>query len=56
MNSEDACKFTDHICRLAPVIPVLVIEDATIAEPVLRWSHLRSREPGLPVLGGKYDR
>jgi 2-dehydro-3-deoxyphosphogluconate aldolase/(4S)-4-hydroxy-2-oxoglutarate aldolase len=34
MNSEDACKFTDHICRLAPVIPVLVIEDATIAEPL----------------------
>ena len=34
MNSEDACKFTDQICRLAPVIPVLVIEDATIAEPL----------------------
>ena len=34
MNSEDACKFTDHICRLAPVIPALVIEDATIAEPL----------------------
>ncbi len=34
MNSEDACKFTDHICRLEPVIPVLVIEDATIAEPL----------------------
>ena len=34
MNSEDACKFTYHICRLAPVIPVLVIEDATIAEPL----------------------
>tara|TARA_B100001093_G_scaffold222651_1_gene213412 strand:+ start:207 stop:848 length:642 start_codon:yes stop_codon:yes gene_type:complete len=34
MNLEDACKFIDHICRLAPVIPVLVIEDATIAEPL----------------------
>ena len=34
MTPEDACKFTDYICRLAPVIPVLVIEDATIAEPL----------------------
>ena len=34
MTPEDACKFTDYICRLAPVIPALVIEDATIAEPL----------------------
>ena len=34
MTPEDAGKFTDYICRLAPVIPVLVIEDATIAEPL----------------------
>ena len=34
MTPEDACKFADYICRLAPVIPVLVIEDATIAEPL----------------------
>ena len=34
MTPEDACEFTDYICRLAPVIPVLVIEDATIAEPL----------------------
>ncbi|MDB2422206.1 bifunctional 4-hydroxy-2-oxoglutarate aldolase/2-dehydro-3-deoxy-phosphogluconate aldolase [Paracoccaceae bacterium] len=46
MNSEDACNFTDHICRLAPVIPVLVIEDATIAEP-LAEALIRG---GLPTL------
>ena len=36
-------------------LPVELIGDRC-QQAVLRWSHLRSRETGLPVLGGKYDR
>ena len=31
MIPKAACRITDHIFRIAPVIPILVIEDATIA-------------------------
>jgi 2-dehydro-3-deoxyphosphogluconate aldolase/(4S)-4-hydroxy-2-oxoglutarate aldolase len=34
MTPQDACRIIDRICRLAPVIPVLVIEDITIAVPL----------------------
>ena len=34
MTPQDAYCITNRICRLAPVIPVLVIEDATIAAPL----------------------
>jgi 2-dehydro-3-deoxyphosphogluconate aldolase/(4S)-4-hydroxy-2-oxoglutarate aldolase len=34
MTPQDAYCITNRICRLAPVIPVLVIEDAIIAAPL----------------------
>ncbi|WP_116597561.1 bifunctional 4-hydroxy-2-oxoglutarate aldolase/2-dehydro-3-deoxy-phosphogluconate aldolase [Primorskyibacter marinus] len=34
MTPQDASKRTQEVCRLAPVIPVLVIEDAKIARPL----------------------
>jgi len=36
MTPQAASKLTQEICRLAPVVPVLVIEDASIAEPLAR--------------------
>ncbi|WP_068116859.1 bifunctional 4-hydroxy-2-oxoglutarate aldolase/2-dehydro-3-deoxy-phosphogluconate aldolase [Tropicimonas marinistellae] len=34
MTPQDASKKTAEICRLAPVVPVLVIDDATTARPL----------------------
>ena len=34
MTPQEACRITNQICRLAPVIPVLVIEDLSIAAPL----------------------
>lgn len=36
MTPHEASERTEAVCRAAPVIPVLVIEDATIAEPLAR--------------------
>ncbi len=36
MTPQNASKLTEDICRLAPVVPVLVIDDASIAEPLAR--------------------
>lgn len=34
MNPYEASKKTESLCRLAPVIPVLVVDDADIAQPL----------------------
>ena len=34
MNPFEASKKTESLCRLAPVIPVLVVDDADIAQPL----------------------
>ena len=34
MNPYEASKKTESLCRLAPVIPVLVVDDANIAQPL----------------------
>lgn len=36
MTPQTASQKTEEICRLAPVVPVLVIDDASIAEPLAR--------------------
>ena len=34
MNPYEASQKTESLCRLAPVIPVLVVDDANIAQPL----------------------
>jgi 2-dehydro-3-deoxyphosphogluconate aldolase/(4S)-4-hydroxy-2-oxoglutarate aldolase len=46
MTPAEASEKTEEICRLAPVVPVLVIEDAAKAEPLAR----ALISGGLPVL------
>ena len=36
MTPQDASTRTDEICRLAPIVPVLVVEDVAHAEPLAR--------------------
>ncbi|SFC56744.1 bifunctional 4-hydroxy-2-oxoglutarate aldolase/2-dehydro-3-deoxy-phosphogluconate aldolase [Tropicimonas isoalkanivorans] len=46
MTPQDASKKTAEICRMAPVVPVLVIEDASTARPLAQ----ALVAGGLPVL------
>ena len=46
MTPVDACRETNRLCRLAPVIPVLVIDDIAIAVPLAE----ALISGGLPVL------
>ena len=34
ITSQDACKQTREICELAPIVPVLVVKDASTARPL----------------------
>lgn len=46
MTPETACSFTETLCRTAPVIPVLTVEDAAQGQPLAR----ALVAGGLPVL------
>lgn len=46
MTPAEACDFTEKLCRTAPVIPVLVVEDAATAKPLAE----ALVAGGLPVL------
>ena len=46
MSPEAASEFTEKLCRTAPVIPVLVVDDVAVAEPLAK----ALVAGGLPVL------
>ena len=34
LTAQDACKMNREVCEMAPIVPVLVVNDATKARPL----------------------